>query len=549
MVALYTGISGRFAILHKNLTMKRIGYLLMFLLFSAGSQAQLIVTNTDTVVCEIDTVWFTATGYDSITWSGTATLDTNLGEANYATGSEGVYTVRIIGWDTGGVAAPMDTVNYTVEFTSGNLFSVTSSAFIESFECGQDTLTVSACMANNYTFSVSGVDSVWYTSTSLTIDHDSLGNATVTPTPGTAFISIDGLDTTSGDRDTLVIEITIISLPSLVINSTAEIDNNFVCIGNSATLTVVTDTATLDFITWMADASLDTLMGSEVVATPDSNKIYTATVTNDFGCEASATRTVFVGTIDPKFDVDVSPDFICPGDSTELDADQILGNITRYEWGPAALLGSTEGETVMAGPTVTTVFTVTATARGCKSDSSFTVNVLDAPDMSVSQSATGNLKLDETTTITVTCPSCLSYVWELPGATLTTTSNVQNVSPNTPGPNVITITGSDSSSCRNQVSITVTVDSAFAGDPWPPASVNELENEEVQVFVSNNGLEVRVGSMIQDVSMFNILGTQVLSTNPQKNEVTMPTESLTAGVYIIRVRFLTNEYTEKVYIR
>lgn len=55
--------------------------------------------------------------------------------------------------------------------------------------------------------------------------------------------------------------------------------------------------------------------------------------------------------------------------------------------------------------------------------------------------------------------------------------------------------------------------------------------------------------MIQDVSMFNILGTQVLSTNPQKNQVTIPTESLTAGVYIIRVRSLTNEYTEKVYIR
>ena len=85
--------------------------------------------------------------------------------------------------------------------------------------------------------------------------------------------------------------------------------------------------------------------------------------------------------------------------------------------------------------------------------------------------------------------------------------------------------------------------------PWPPASVTELGNEEVRVFVSNNGLEVRVGSMIQDVSMFNILGTQVFSTNPQKNQVTISTENLAAGIYIIRVRSLNNEYTEKIYIR
>ncbi|GAB5539960.1 MAG: hypothetical protein Salg2KO_20630 [Salibacteraceae bacterium] len=67
----------------------------MFLLFSAGSQAQLIVTQTDSIVCETDTIWMTAIGYDSISWISSATLSADTGNSVYATGNAGSFSIMI----------------------------------------------------------------------------------------------------------------------------------------------------------------------------------------------------------------------------------------------------------------------------------------------------------------------------------------------------------------------------------------------------------------------------------------------------------------------
>ncbi|GAB5539961.1 MAG: hypothetical protein Salg2KO_20640 [Salibacteraceae bacterium] len=429
---------------------------------------------------------------------------------------------------------------------------VSSNAFSETFDCGQDSLVVSTCSTyNSIEMYDMGMDEIQWNS-SLTIDTTGgTDTVSVSIVLGSSFITVIGTDTNTNESDTLVLQLIVNSPPSAQINSSAEIDNNFVCLGESATLTVTTEIATLDFITWQTDSTLDTLMGSSVVATPDSTTTYVATVTNTFGCTASASKQVAVGTTYPTFTVDVDPPVICPGDSAEFDGSSTSVAISRWEWSPSGTLSSSTGEVINAGPSTTTSYTVTATSQGCSTDSTFTLEVLDAPAMSVSQTATGSIKLDETTTITVDCPTCLQYVWSLPSSTLTTTANVQTISPNIPGVNVISITGKDSNACRSAVSINVTVDSAFAGEPWPPAAVEEIEANAVKVINLNNEIVIRSASNLDRVMVYNLLGSIIFQSGSiADTELKVPASDWSAGMYIVSIRTASGiESTEKVYLQ
>ncbi|QBZ98730.1 nidogen-like domain-containing protein [Flavobacterium sangjuense] len=115
--------------------------------------------------------------------------------------------------------------------------------------------------------------------------------------------------------------------------------------------------------------------GAITVATAGN---YSVTATSAFGCSATVSQTV---TVNPQ-PVAVSPTTIaiCIGGSTTL---QVSG-ASGYNWSPATGLNQTTGDTVTASPTVTTVYTITATDPGsCSTTITVVVNPLPTPVISV----------------------------------------------------------------------------------------------------------------------------------------------------------------------
>jgi len=517
----------------------------MFLLIAASSQAQLVVTSTDTMVCVNDTVWIEAMGYDSITWSCSATLSSDTGMNVYVTGT-GVHLVTIKGYNSGATVAS-DSFLRWVEFAANPIFMVSGGALTEMHDCATDTISMEACFSTglSYTFIGSGADEyIW---TGFGANNVAGDTFVVTATVGTNYIKIIGIDTANTSLDTLFIRVTINPLPTGTITTSAASDNNFICLGGSATLSLATLTG--NSVSWMPIYALDTAAGTVVVATPDSTVTYTAVITTQFGCEAAKTQIVQVGKIDPVFNLSLSPLEICPGDSTLITATGV-GPISKFEWSPATTLSSSTGNMVMAGPSVTTTYTVTATRFGCNDQKTIIAIVLPPPPMTTSQSSNGApIALDQTDVVTVNCPTCLSYVWKLPSAVLQTTSNVQSISPNEPGIHPIIISGKDSNECRSTRTVTITVDDRFIGEPFPPLAISELD--EAQFLVKQNGasVEIQSGSPIEFVEVYNLLGEKIVSLNGNQNtQVSWNHSQFATGMYIIKAKSTKSDLTKKIYL-
>lgn len=402
-----------------------------------------------------------------------------------------------------------------------------------------------ACEGIDINMIASGMETYSWSST-MAIDTNAGDSVTGTPIAGTYGVTVFGFSTALNDTDTVIISITINPNPTAVVQSTADANNDFVCIGNSAMLTAISDTALLASVSWSPSIYLNDSMGIEVIATPDSQTTYTALVTNDFGCTATGSKVVKVGYQDPVFSLSVSPAVICPGDTATFTATP-TGIVSRFDWSPSTALSSPSGQIIQGWPTVTTTYTMTAVRFGCEADTSFTLDVFTPPVMSIMQSSTAPIKLDESVTITVTCPECVEYFWKLPSSSLTTTQNVQSISPNTPGVKTIKVIGSDSNTCKSSVTTSITVEDGFIGTPF---SINDLPKDELRVLQQRDQIVIESGSAIQQINLYSILGENIRSFSGEGQMIrTIPTTELASGVYILNVNAEGADISEKIYVQ
>lgn len=100
------------------------------------------------------------------------------------------------------------------------------------------------------------------------------------------------------------------------------------------------------------------------VSSLTNNGTYSLLVTSVAGCTITASTVV---TINPLPTFFISPSFtnICSNNSTVVLS--AGGNASTFSWSPATNLSSTSGATVVASPTVTTVYTATGSLNGCSS--------------------------------------------------------------------------------------------------------------------------------------------------------------------------------------
>lgn len=129
--------------------------------------------------------------------------------------------------------------------------------------------------------------------------------------------------------------------------------------------------------TWSLGTSLSSTTSSMVVATPSASTIYTLTAISSAGCVKTNTVLVFVS---PIYTVSssASQPSICIGKNSLLSVSGALS----YSWSPANSLSSSLGSSVIATPSISSVYTITsANALGCIQ--THTQRVYIYPDFSV----------------------------------------------------------------------------------------------------------------------------------------------------------------------
>ena len=222
-----------------------------------------------------------------------------------------------------------------------------------------------------------------------------MASPTVTTTYVVAITNVNGCV----DNDTIIV--TVVPLPSPSITPSGP--TSF-CAGGSVTLTSAAATSYL----WSSGAS-DTLSSITV----SNSGTYTVTVTNGIGCSATATQTVTVFGLPP---INAGPN-----DSTCLSTNANLlatGGIS-YVWTPAGSLSDPNIANPIAGPTVTTTYTVVGTATGgCTNTDSVTIYVLGNPGLPTVTQGVDSLMCS---------PSYFAYQWYFNGSPIVgaTTQNYQ----------------------------------------------------------------------------------------------------------------------------
>lgn len=216
----------------------------------------------------------------------------------------------------------------------------------------------------------------------------------------------------------------------------------FLCTGSSVSLTASGAGA----YSWSPGTGLSATIGATVTATPSATTTYIVTGTTN-GCSNTDTVTV---TVNPLLAISITPasSSICTGTSVSLTA----SGANTYSWSPNTGLSATTGNTINAGPSATTTYTVSGTANGCTNTATVTITVNPLPVVSVTPPTPSICTGD---TVDLTASGAIHYIWS-PGTGLSTTiGDTVNATPS--ATTTYTVTGTDAAGCRDTATVTITL--------------------------------------------------------------------------------------------
>jgi gliding motility-associated-like protein len=240
----------------------------------------------------------------------------NAYEPIHAYLTPGVYDVLLVAFDSTGCFTP-DSVTVTVN--------------IGSFTAGTIQPTASICAGDSYQLEAFG-GSTYAWSPANVLDNPSSPTPTATIFNTTTF-SVIVSDSCGSDTLTLTLDV---SIPSITLPN-----DTTICIGESVNISATAS----GNINWSPGNFLNTTTGANVIATPQNNITYTATVTSGIGCTAqdSINITVFNNPPQPQLIDSVN---LCYGTSMPLTA----AGGTSYFWYPSNNLVGANNQTVQINP-------------------------------------------------------------------------------------------------------------------------------------------------------------------------------------------------------
>ena len=351
------------------------------------------------------TVEVSPAGTYTTTWQPgglTGTLQSGL--------AAGIYTVTA---NAGGGCTNTTTVNITQPTAISNTITTTNATC--NLSNGSATVTASGGTgAYNYTWTPTG------------------GNTTTTSNLSAGIYTLTIADANACTK-TSTVTISTTTSPTITIIASPY------CTGDSTALTASGATS----YTWSPATALGHTNTASVTATPLATTIYT--VTGITGA-CSSTNTISVGPLT----FTVNKVNLCMGDSATLIASN--PNLT-YSWTPSTGLNHTNNDTVKASPTVTTVYTITATyGATCSLTVTDSVIILTKPIISVLSPT-----VCSATSATITATGASTYTW-VPASNLTTSSTSDTAYVHFPtSPGTYTVFGTAANGCKDTAVSQVTI--------------------------------------------------------------------------------------------
>jgi subtilisin-like proprotein convertase family protein len=215
---------------------------------------------------------------------------------------------------------------------------------------------------------------------------------------------------------------------------------------------------------WSPATDLSSTSVSNPEASPASTTTYAVTVTDTRGCTATDNVTVTIGSLAVTAASNAVSDMICEGESVILTGG---GPATSFSWNN----GVTDG--VAFEPASTATYIVTGTdANGCSNTDTITVIVNNAPTVTASSDATGDMICEGESVILTGSGTATSFAWN------------NSVTDGTAFEPVVTatyiVTGTDANNCSNTDTITVVVNNNPTVTASSDAAANTIcEGESV----------------------------------------------------------------------
>lgn len=285
----------------------------------------------DVSLCAGDTVMLSATGANSYTWSGTTDVSClNCRQPSFY-GSQ-TTTLVVEGFIGQGCSAT-DTVTVTVNA-------------LPQVEAGPDT---AVCVGTTLPLTASGAATyTWVPATGLS-------NPAI-PNP-VATITNDILYVVAGEDVNGCTALDSISVVAHPLPNVSTAGDTTICENTVALLQAFG----AQFYSWSPVTGVADPNAASTTASPSASTTYTVTGTDGNGCTNTATQSIALQQA-PNLTISPAAATLCPGESVLL---TVTGGNT-YQWSPAAGLSSTSGTSVIASPTQSTTYTVSAASTaGC----------------------------------------------------------------------------------------------------------------------------------------------------------------------------------------
>ena len=381
----------------------------------------------DDTICDGNSAPLVATGAQNYVWSpGTGLSGTAIANPLASPNSTQTYVVE--GTDVNGCKST-DTVTIFV-----NVLPQANAGSDEAI-CFGDSIQIGGSPTGPIGSSFS-----WNTTS---VNFDTLANPQYYGnTVGTFTIEVTVTDQNMcSSSDDMDLTVNVLPVPMINIQDTTICDGDSLLVWASGGLSYQ----------WFPSSSLESPTSDSSYAFPGDTTLYTVTVTDVNGCEASISDTLDVY---PPNAADAGPDtFLCQQDSIILTA---TGGVI-YQWNSSVFLlnGSTANPQVF--PLVTETFTVTVTdANTCENSDQTTVVVKPLPN--ISAGADKRMCIGQTVKIggSPTGPSSATYTW-IPSVGLTD-STIRNPKSSPDQTTIYKVIGTTTFGCQDSAEMEVVVD-------------------------------------------------------------------------------------------
>ena len=377
------------------------------------SKPSVNVTN-NTSICEGESVSLIASGADNYSWFPSSGLNTTIGSVVTSSPISST-SYSVIGTLNNGCS---DTISTVVSVSPKPILTSLSSNVDL---CKGDTTILLVSGATNY---------VWSPTNSLT--NNNMSTTSAFPITSTNY-SVVGIDSI-GCSSTININVNVYDLPTIDVSS----PKPEICIGENILLSA---TGGIQYV-WNPSSSLSSTTGSTVSANPSTNTTYMVVGTDVNLCSSWDTINIAVNPL-PILNINTNSSTICQGESISLN---VLG-ADSYVWSPSFGLSSSLGNSVIATPNTSTLYTITGTdLNGCSDNISSNIIVNSSPSLSLNPSSSIICKGES---IQVEVFGADSYLWSPSIGLSSVNSNIVVVSPNSSI--TYNVVGTDANLCVDSI--------------------------------------------------------------------------------------------------